>query len=218
MILGISIAFLLLSAVVLWFVIGAKGKVLTKVIAIILTCGFSISVYNGLESFRGWPTYDDVPDKFSIKWVIINEPKSKTEEGNIFLWIDKVPEYAKKQIGEFENKEKLDPKKLLYYNGVDGHPRAYRLPYSKEMHKMMQRVKAALKQGFPVVVQKKGNKSGSAAASGGKNGKDGKNGKGGKDGKNGKQGAENGLGSFNFSEIESWEFHKLPPPVLPKKF
>lgn len=209
MVLGLTLAFLLMAACILWFVIGAKGFVPIKIAAIIIGCGFSIAVFNSLHSYKGWPSVEDTPNKFMIKWVVVNEPdKSKGEEGDIFIWTARPPADLLKD-GDIE-----DPN-FLYYTGASHEPRAYRLPYSKELHKTMQKAQEALKKGQPVMVDK--TSAGQKGQEGnGKKG-DGKEGQGkaGPKGKDGNKGEA--LGSWNFSKKQRWEVHKLPPPKLPRK-
>jgi|19_taG_2_1085344.scaffolds.fasta_scaffold00255_17 hypothetical protein len=205
MILGIALSFLLLAAGILWFVIGSKGWVILKAFMIVIVCASAITVFNTLQSFKGWPALDNTPQKFMIKWVDVHEPKG-TYEGDIFVWISKPPKYVLKEPLKEKNN-------FLYYKGEDHEPRAYRIPYSKEMHKMMQKAKAALKKGQPVMVDK-GSKKGKSGGKGDKDGKDGKD----RPGLKGKGEAKGEmLGSWNFSGDQKWEFHVLPPPKLPRK-
>lgn len=209
MILGIALSFLLVAAAVLWFVIGSKGFVILKLAMIAACCSSSILLYNTLNSYKGWPSSEETPKKFMIKWVDIHEPSGQYK-GDIFLWISKPPKHLLK--GQPLPDEGSD--KFLYYQGSEHEPRAYRIPYSKSMHNMMQKAQQALKKGKPVMIDKSGKSGESGKGKEGKGGKDGKGGKG-IEGKEGKMGEISG--SWNFSQKQKWEFHVLPPPKLPEK-
>ena len=71
---GISIAFIILIVVMLWFVIGGKGKWWMKVPVIGFGLYISITMWFAMNGLLGWPTPSELPDKFRLHWVVIEEP------------------------------------------------------------------------------------------------------------------------------------------------
>ncbi len=84
---------------------------------------------------------------------------------------------------------------LLGYHAESGEPRAHKFPYTKEMHEQADKIQGMLKKGEAVVGQTV-------------KGKPGLKGKG--------DGDKKGDGSL--SNEQEYEFHKLPPAKLPRKF
>ena len=69
---------------------------------------------------------EDLPDKFRISWVVIQEPsKGDRKEGGLYLWI----------------------RKLNEVNTAYGVPRSYKLNWSEENHKVAQAALHKLKEG-----------------------------------------------------------------------
>ena len=81
----------------------------------------------------GWPTDDKLPPKFLLHWAVIQEPDVKLgDEGSIYVWARPISE------SEIEHKEWNDYL-LSFYDGKS-EPRAYRIPYSRELHEQTQKV------------------------------------------------------------------------------
>ncbi len=74
----LTIAFILLSAIILWFVIGSKGQWHLKAVCIALTLYFSLSLSKSLHDVAGWPSGERLPDKFEIHWGLVEEPDKST--------------------------------------------------------------------------------------------------------------------------------------------
>jgi hypothetical protein len=123
----IAIGFVLLGGLLLWFVIGGRGAWWLKLGAIIVTCGFTFAVWSALGSFGGWPTDEQPPARALLVSSSVDEPRA------IYVWL-LAPH----------------PSGLLAYRPEDATPRAYRLPYSRELHEQVARGAALAKQGRPV--------------------------------------------------------------------
>ena len=41
----------------------------------------------GLQALVGWPTDADMPDRFEVQWVTIDEPGPRGEPGAIYYWV-----------------------------------------------------------------------------------------------------------------------------------
>jgi hypothetical protein len=127
----IAVGFVLLAGLLLWFVIGSRGRWWVKLPAIVVTCAFTFAVWNALGSFSGWPTDQSPPARALLLSSAVDEPKA------IYVWL-----MAPTEPG------------LLAYRPTKAEPRAYRLPYSRELHQQIDRASALAKQGQPVELRR----------------------------------------------------------------
>ena len=190
----IAIGFVLIAALVLWFVIGSKGHWAVKAVMIVLSLYFCLSVGFSVNEFMGWPTDDKLPPKFLVHWAVVDEPDIKLgDEGSIYVWI--------KPIGKHEVEYKEWNNYLLSFYDGKSRPRAYRIPYSRTLHEQTQKAIDTILRGEGV---------------GGTNGEKG-SGKGKKRSGGKGNGKAAGDGGRSLTRNGSIEFHKLPPPKLPDK-
>lgn len=99
-----------------------------KVPLIGTTAAAWVAVYFALPALLGWPTDRDVPKRFALFAIYIQEPDRRSgEPGGVFFWA-----------------ADLDP-------NADQRPRAYRLPYSPGLKAVMQEGQGKLKQNIPQV-------------------------------------------------------------------
>ena len=131
-IIGLTASFLLLVALILWFIILSKGKFwVIKSIVITIATLFSIVVLLSLKDFIGWPSKSTLPQEFQLHWAIIDEPdKIKNTEGAIYMWVTELDK---------ENK---------------GLPRAYKINYTRKNHEEIMKGLISLGDG----IQQKGEK------------------------------------------------------------
>ena len=191
----ITLGFILIATLILWFVIGSKGHWLSKAVIILLSLYFCLSVGFSINNFVGWPTNESLPPKFLVHWAVIDEPDAKSgEEGNIYIWI-------KPLSVEEKNRDSWNNYLLSFYEG-GSKPRAYRLPYSRELHEQAQEVIGMIMQGQGVG----GTNSGIGKGEGKSKNALGRDGK--------AKGEENGGSLTRNGGIM---FHRLPPPKLPNK-
>ena len=122
----LSISYAVIAALLLVFCFYTNFTKKVKLISIFAVSLFYISSWKGYVGVLGWPTSEDLPDDFNILWVVIQEPnKSKSNEGELFLWIKEIDEY-KKPIGD---------------------PRAFNLQWNKENHRIAQEALHKLQEG-----------------------------------------------------------------------
>ena len=200
----IPLVFFSLTALVLWFIIGAKGHWAIKAFIILLTLHICLSVGMSIPNFAGWPSDDRLPDKFLVHWITIKEPDKKTkEDGYIYIW---------DTILSNQEKEGQGWKQYLLSFGVQDftEPRAYRTPYTTEGHQRGEDAIKKIKRGRPVMGRNNGKKGK------GKGKGDGKKGDGKGKGKGGK-GKKGGKGGGSFSQSDDISFHDLPETILPEK-
>jgi hypothetical protein len=108
---------------------------------VVVTATYFIANYT-FEDMLGWPTPRELPEKFAIVSVVIEEPnKERGIEGAIYLW--------------------LTP---LDSNKPTTKPRAYRLPYQKDTHSALADAQRKSRQGIRQigVTERAGGGSGSS--------------------------------------------------------
>ena len=123
----IAIGFALLGGLLLWFVVGSRGPWWIKLPTIVVTCLFTFIVWHALDSFSGWPTAQAPPPRALMLGGSVDEPRA------IYVWL-----VAPSTPGPLE------------YRPDGGEPRAYRLPYSRELHEQVDRASKLASKGQPV--------------------------------------------------------------------
>ena len=104
-----------IAALLLVFCFYTNFSKKVKLISIFAVSLFYISSWKGYVGVLGWPTSEELPDDFNILWVVIQEPnKSRSNEGELFLWVKEIDE-LKKPIGDPRafNLKSYDPKTIL---------------------------------------------------------------------------------------------------------
>jgi len=97
-----------------------------KAAAIVITTGSFGVFYLSTTGLIGWPTEARMPDHFQLHWATIVEPdKLNGLPGSIYLWIEALDEN----------------------NTLAGTPRAFRVPYSRDLADRIGRAKQRIEQG-----------------------------------------------------------------------
>lgn len=136
--LAIPLAFLAISAILLWCVIDTKRHWFWKLILIIAVPMSCLLIWRSVESYRGWPTTEPLPQKFVLLWNEVREPDPKTgSEGAIYVL-----------AGNVETEE--------------DEPRLYKVEYSRKFHEQLESAnKAARRGGGPIVFERNNQNQGS---------------------------------------------------------
>ena len=93
---GLSIAFVIISAIVLWFSIRTPGKVIIKAILIPVTIWYGLALYYTVPNLVGWPVSEPIPDNSQVLAIRINEPNPLyNDPGAIYFWIQVKPDPKK---------------------------------------------------------------------------------------------------------------------------
>jgi hypothetical protein len=202
--LAIPLAFILLAAVLCLLLIGSKWKWWQKLALIVIVPSFGLVVWSAIASYKGWPTTSDPPKKSLIFWMLIREPDpAHGDKGGIYLWLLPIDEKASPSVNPLD------------YSSPAGEPRAYKLPYSRSMHAGLDRAKALMREGQPVVLDFDG-----------KNGSNGAEGEGGEPGDGTGVGTDDGTDGPNGSgrpgyggdpNRRDFRIYQLPPPQPPRK-
>ena len=82
------IAYLAVAALLLSFYFYSTFSKTVKNLTILLVTLFYFFTWYSLEGLLGWPSQQDMPDKFRILWIDVQEPQKKEgNEGEIYFWI-----------------------------------------------------------------------------------------------------------------------------------
>lgn len=121
----LTLAFVLLGVLLLSLNLKSAWRWPVKAAAILVTGGFAIGFFMGVEALRGWPIDRSLPESFTLHASLVQEPsKISGESGAIYLWLSAADE-----------------------GGEAVTPRAHRLPYSRELHERLARAEAGRSAG-----------------------------------------------------------------------
>lgn len=180
-----------MAALLLWFIIGLRGGWLIKAGIIVIIIPLSIMVWNGIESYQGWPTPKSTPQKFLFLGAIVHHPdKQRGYEGEIFIWLLDYTDDSKKEKKSFVSS--------LFVYHPKNEPRAHTIPYSKELEKEVLGAIERGKRGIPTIVERIPKQKGEGQEGDGKR--------------------EDGHESGHWTDYtQEFLFYPLPPPKFPEK-
>jgi hypothetical protein len=123
----VAISFVLLVGLLLWLLAAVRGRWPLKLALICAVPAFGFAILSTTNSLRGWPTGDSPPKTATFVWGVVDEPDPQTgSSGAVYLWL-----------------------------ATGTKPRAYRLPYSRELHKEIVQATALTKGGQTVAVTRR---------------------------------------------------------------
>jgi hypothetical protein len=134
---GIIALYALLIGMLGWFVIGAKGKWWAKGVMIAMSLWFGLTLFYTVHNFMGWPTLEEIiKERSQIVYFQVREPSKKfDDEGAIYLWVRILQSNEVPKAKTFT--EMLNPMVWFIYTDKRA-PRAYKLAYTKELHKQLE--------------------------------------------------------------------------------
>lgn len=110
-----------------------------KSAAIVLALPATIAAFLTLQAQLGWPIRSSLPASFKLHAAVIDEPATRDADGGaIFLWL--TPLDDAQQGADAEDA-----------NASDRRPRAFALPYSRDLHQQVQSLQERLARGELVV-------------------------------------------------------------------
>ena len=125
-IIGITIAYAVLAVLLLNLNLYSRWSLWVKGGAIFLTAVLYFVSYLSLQGFLGWPTNSTMPKQFLLLSSHVEEPDEVLGiTGGIYLW-------TLTQEGDH----------------IDTVPRAYRMPYSQELHTQVSEAARQIKNGI----------------------------------------------------------------------
>ena len=94
-----------------------------KGMLVVFVAGFYFYADDAVHGMWGWPTTDALPDRFALLAAVIEEPSAKSP-GALYVWVNAIE------------------------NGKpSAQPRAYRLPYTKDLHTLLNEGMKKARQG-----------------------------------------------------------------------
>lgn len=106
-----TLAYVALAVLLLNLGFRSHWHLSVKLAAVIITSLFYLATWFGLKQLQGWPSNDQLPEKFRVVGKHIVQPgKQSGTEGAIYIWVTDLAAAAGEE------------------------PRAYRLPYIEQLH------------------------------------------------------------------------------------
>jgi hypothetical protein len=130
MTLSLTFVYIVIAALLLWFVITSKGHWFLKLLSIGVALAFSFFSYQALGSTDGWPAHTLLPPRALFVSAEIIQPTG-SDPGRIYLWL--IP--PRFNSGLFGYK----PGRL--------EPRSYLVPYSLPLQGVVERAQQLTGQG-----------------------------------------------------------------------
>jgi len=129
-----------IALVTLWNTVGAKGHWSIKATVIVFVSSLCLWVWISLGAMIGWPI-DKVPEgTYDVEWMKIVEPnKARDIKGGIYVWISNMDRMDHHDLFK-QQEQHMSQRK----------PRAYGLPYSRELHEQVSEILKELKGGNKV--------------------------------------------------------------------
>jgi hypothetical protein len=139
--LAIPIAFLLFAALLIWVIIGCRGRWWAKLILMLATVVVSFQIWLSLDSYFGHPrfmTFKAMNGQTAfLFWAKVEEPSS-IDPGAIYMWLRPTREIAAGVLAF-----------------VTDEPKLYKFPYDREFHQATQNFITQIMQlrGAPIEIQ-----------------------------------------------------------------
>ncbi|MBR0826799.1 hypothetical protein JQ596_14710 [Bradyrhizobium manausense] len=127
-ILGISVAYAIIGALLLLVLVYARLHWSLKAVAVVVTSAFYVISFMEMRGLLGWATTARLPPSFKLLHARIVEPHTlQGEPGAIYLWVEELDED----------------------NRPSAIPRAYRMPYSDALADKTHTAENEIKAGRP---------------------------------------------------------------------
>jgi hypothetical protein len=123
---GVGVSYVALAVLLLSLNLTSRWHWGVKATAIAVTTVFFGVSYASIAGLIGWPSEARVPEHFQLDWATVVEPdKLNGLPGSIYLWLEALDEN----------------------NVPAGTPRAFRVPYSRDLADRIGRAKERIEQG-----------------------------------------------------------------------
>src|SRR5262252_7911125 len=123
---GVIASYLVIAVLLLSLNLASRWHWGLKAAAIAITTTFFGICYFSTAGLIGWPSEARMPEHFQLHWATVVEPdKINGFPGSIYLWVEALDEA----------------------NMTAGTPRAFRVPYSRELADRIGRAKERIEQG-----------------------------------------------------------------------
>ncbi|MGI9436129.1 MAG: hypothetical protein ACR2Q4_15090 [Geminicoccaceae bacterium] len=142
-IVGLTIAYGMIGLLLLSLHLKSLWSWPVKASAIGAALPMFAGTFIALQALMGWPSDGVLPARFQLHAALVEEPTASSKQaGAIFLWL--TPELRSVDSHEVEEEPAVKPELL---------PRAFALPYSRDLHQRVEAMRERLKKGGLVVGQ-----------------------------------------------------------------
>jgi hypothetical protein len=111
---------LLCTLALLW----SRWPAWLKALLVVGVTGFYFFADGQVHGLAGWPSRDALPERFVLLAAVIEEPSSKTK-GALYVWVNELKD-----------------------GKPSAQPRAYQLPYAKDLHALLNEGMKKVRQGI----------------------------------------------------------------------
>lgn len=146
--LWMAIGFVLISSACSWYFIKTKTHIAIKFCVVTGLIWYCLALYFGVGNILGWAVEADLPANAKIISARVVEP-SNAGPGGMWFWLNEKPQYSKDVMNM------LNPKKVFNYTG-QRQPKAYLIPYDRELHKKLLEAQKKARQGGILATGAKG--------------------------------------------------------------
>ena len=123
---GVGLSYVVVAVLLLSLNLASRWRWGVKAAAIAVTSVFFGVSYVSIAGLIGWPSEARVPERFQLDWGTVVEPdKLNGSPGSIYLWVEALDEN----------------------NVPAGTPRAFRVPYSRDLADRIGHAKERIEQG-----------------------------------------------------------------------
>ena len=111
----LAIVYALLAFLLLCLCLATRWHWTVKAVGVLLVSGFYAFSHQALQGISGWPSDDELPRRFVLLSAVFDEPSpARQHPGAIYIWVNPM-----------KDNQPLDM------------PRAVRLPYEKDLHRLL---------------------------------------------------------------------------------
>ncbi len=120
---AIVLSFVVLVALCAFALVWSRWPAWLKALLVVGVAGFYFYADDAVHGLWGWPSADALPERFVLLAAVIEEPSAKTA-GALYVWVNAI-----------ENGKPV------------AQPRAYKLPYAKDVHALLNEGMKKIRQG-----------------------------------------------------------------------
>jgi len=131
-VISLTVAYVLLGLLLISLNMRSDWPWPVKAIAIVTAVPLFMTTFVSLQALLGWPSASDLPEQFQLHAALVEEPSTGDDRaGAIFLWLTPAGKVMDEAVG---------PEVSLL-------PRAFALPYSRDLHSRVEAMRDALQKG-----------------------------------------------------------------------
>ena len=123
MTLAVILGFVVLLSLSVLALVWSRWPLWLRAMLVVAAAVFNFVAYAAVHDMWGWPSSDTLPERFALLAAVIEEP-TKNTPGALYVWVNAIE------------------------NGKPAaQPRAYKLPYAKDLHALLNEGMKKVRQG-----------------------------------------------------------------------